>query len=110
MNNVIKKTVVASLITAISFGALANDHAKKLHDWQMKTIYQPSVATLEREQAGFVNIYDGFTSAEVDQILDDKYARIENMMFTRVKLTDTNGDLMIDPYTGEELVEDDGCD
>ncbi len=102
--------MVAAIVTVTTHNAIANDYEQKLHDWQMKTIYQPSVAMLEREEAGFVNIYDGFTSAEVEQILDDKYDRIENMMFTRVKLTDTNGDMMIDPMTGEQLVEDDGCD
>jgi hypothetical protein len=32
------------------------------------------------------------------------------MMFTRVKVTDSKGDVQIDPETGDELTEDDGCD
>jgi len=32
------------------------------------------------------------------------------MMFTRVKLTDTSGKILIDPETGEELTAEDGCD
>ena len=79
-------------------------------NWQMKLVYQPSAAILEREEKGFVFIYDGFTDAEVEAILDHKFERIDSMMFTRVRMTDPAGEVQLDPVTGEELVEDDGCD
>lgn len=92
------------------FHSTVNASSEKLERWQMNMIYHPSEPTLERENRGFVNIYDGFNETQVDQILDDKFGRMENMMFTRVKLTDSSGEILLDPVTGDELIADDGCD
>lgn len=81
----------------------------QLSSWELKMIYQPSNHVLERERQGHVNIYDGFKSYQVEKILDDNFGRIENMMFTRVKMTDEYGEVMIDPETGNEMVSEDGC-
>ena len=90
--------------------AVSDQYQNKIHNWQIKQIYQPSQNLLDRESRGFVNIYDGFTDARVDLILDDKFDRIDNMMFTHVKITDTAGAVLKDPVTGNDLFEDDGCD
>ncbi len=79
-------------------------------DWQMKQIYQPSEHLLERERRGFINIYDSFTDKQVDHVMDHKFDRLQNMMFIRVKQTDTQGEVLTDPETGEDMVDDDGCD
>ena len=79
-------------------------------NYDLKMIYQPSQYLLERERNGHVNIYDGLKNNQVNQILDDNFSRIVNMMFTRVKLTDEYGEVMIDAETGYEVVADDGCD
>ncbi len=50
-----------------------------------------------------------FNETQVDQILDDKFERMDRMMFTRVKLIDSSGDILLNPETGEELTADDGC-
>lgn len=73
-------------------------------------IFHPTQTVLERESKGFVFIYDGFNEDQVAKILDTKFDRIDHMMFTRVKLTDTSGEILVDPETGEELIADDGCD
>ena len=88
----------------------ADGSGATLEEWQLDLIYFPSDSMLEREAEGFVFIYDGLSDAVIEKILDDKYDRIEYMMFTRVKQTDTNGDTLIDPETGDELLVDDGCD
>ncbi len=88
----------------------AENTGPTLDEWQLDLIYHPSDAMLEREARGFVFIYDGFTDTQVEQVLDDQYDRIESMMFTRVKKTDENGERMIDPETGDEMLFDDGCD
>ena len=87
-----------------------NASTTTLEGWQMNMIYQPSESVLERENRGFVHIYDGFDEKRVEQILDDKFERMQNMMFTRVKLTDDSGEILLDPETGEEMTADDGCD
>jgi len=102
--------IVISLALILSQNAMANSQAPSLERWQTNMIYHPTESVLERESNGFVFIYDGFNENKVDQILDDKFNRIDHMMFTRVKLTDTSGEILIDPETGEELTAEDGCD
>lgn len=87
-----------------------NAAATSLERWQMEMIYRPSESVLEREDRGFVHIYDGFRETQVEQVLDDRFERMEHMMFTGVRLTDNNGDVLLDPETGEELIAEDGCD
>jgi hypothetical protein len=116
------KVIAVSLLISISQIAVAfsdesmgdqsisDQTVNKYERWQMNLIYQPSQSTLDREGRGFVHIYDGFTDTQVNQIMDDKFERIDSMMFTSVKITDTEGAVLKDPMTGYELVEDDGCD
>jgi hypothetical protein len=89
---------------------MADSQASSLERWQMNMIYHPTESVLERESKGFVFIYDGFDENQVAKILDTKFDRIDHMMFTRIKLTDTSGEILVDPETGEELIADDGCD
>ena len=109
MNNPISYLVI-SLFLVFSHNAMANSTAPSLEKWQLNMIYHPTEAALEREAKGFVFIYDGFNETQVDHILDARFDRIDHMMFTRVKLTDSSGEILLDPETGEELMADDGCD
>ena len=93
-----------------SQNAAANASAPSPERWQMNMIYHPGESVLERENRGFVLIYDGFKETQFDQILDAKFDRMDSMMFTRVKLTDSSGDILLDPETSDELTADDGCD
>lgn len=90
-------------------GAGENSMENAAADWQMKQIYQPSETLLKREQRGLVTIYDGFTDVEVIHVLDHNFPRMGNMMFTRIKTTDSQGQLLRDAQTGEEVTEEDGC-
>jgi hypothetical protein len=111
MNTIALKILANSLVICLSQNLLADESAPQgLESWSMKTIYQPSRSLLDREKRGLVNIYDGFTDTQVNQVLDDKFGRIDHMMFTRVKTTGTDGRVLKDPVSGEEMVEDDGCD
>lgn len=98
------------LCLTLSNNAIANSQRPSLESWQMNMIFHPTQTVLERESKGFVFIYDGFNEDQVAKILDTKFDRIDHMMFTRVKLTDTSGEILVDPETGEELIADDGCD
>ena len=108
------KTIVLSIVIGLwlawSGAASADETRVTLEEWQLDLIYFPSASMLEREADGFVFIYDGLLDAEIEKILDDKFDRIEYMMFTRVRKTDPSGDPMIDPDTGDEMLVDDGCD
>ncbi|WP_457666513.1 hypothetical protein [Thiolapillus sp.] len=97
----------ASLSGIATEGVAAEDDSM---DWQMQQIYHPGKGLLQREQRGLVTIYDGFTDVQVDHALDRNFPRMGNMMFTRIKTTDRNGKILRDAMTGEEMVEEDGCD
>ncbi len=110
------KKMFSFLIIILMFTACQNVNAEneqtefQTNSWQMKQIYQPNQNLLDREKSGLVMIYDSFTDSQVNQILDEKFNRIQSMMFTRVKQTDSQGVVLKDPQTGEDLVDDDGCD
>lgn len=108
----ILKALAISLIIGMSQNVFSASGQTMLNpdSWLMKMIYQPSQSMLDREDRGFVNIYDGFTDAQVDEILDRKFERIGHMMFTRMKITSTTGAVLKDPLTGKDVVADDGCD
>jgi hypothetical protein len=90
--------------------AMTNKPEMSLEAWQLRLITDPDDHMLKREANGLVFIYDRLLDSKVDEILDNHFDRIDSMMFTRVKVTDANGDIQLDPETGEELQEDDGCD
>jgi len=83
--------------------------AMTIDKWQYNRLFNPSPMALESEQQGAVVIYDSLTDVTVKQALDQHFDRIQNMMFTRTVITDENGDPKIDPVTGNQLAEDDGC-
>ncbi len=93
--------ITIGLCLAWNSTANAGKNRPTLEQWQLDLIYNPGESMLEREAAGLVFIYDGLLESTVEQILDEKFDRIEHMVFTRVKKTDP---------TGDELVFDDGCD
>jgi len=102
--------IVTTLCLILNHNAMADIQSPSLERWQMNMIYHPTEAVLESESKGFVFIYDGFDANQVAKIFDAKFDRIDHMMFTRVKLTDSSGAILMDPETGDELIADDGCD
>ena len=102
--------ILIALCLTLNLNAMASSTPPSLERWQMDMIFHPCESVLQRESRGFVFIYDGFKENQVDQILDANFDRIDHMMFTRVKLTDSSGEIRIDPDTGDELLADDGCD
>lgn len=104
---------IAISALAIGEGLLPLSHAGSsgnIKRWQNSVLFNPSPAQLKREQSGSIMIYDGLSDRVVDSALDSQFDRINSMMFTRVIVTDEQGDNLIDPDTGDFVVEDDGCD
>jgi hypothetical protein len=83
--------------------------ALAMEQWQYNRLFNPSPADRKAELRGQVVIYDGLTDVTENKAIDQNFDRMQNMMFTRTVVTDENGDPMIDPVTGNEVVEDDGC-
>jgi hypothetical protein len=83
--------------------------AMAIDQWQYNRLFNPSPADREAEKRGTIVIYDGLTDVTVNRALDQHFDRIQNMMFTRTVITNENGEPLVDPITGDKVVEDDGC-
>jgi hypothetical protein len=85
-------TAISALLVVTTLFQTAwarHENPSTLHDsWQLKTLHQPGKFQQAREARGFVNIYDGLSDVEVDKAMDTHFERIENMMFTRIQLSE----------------------
>jgi len=84
-------------VLSISFTVDADSQS----DYQLRRLFDPTDSEYAAENKGSIHIYDGLTSAQVDDALNKHFPRIDNMMFTRIVQIDEQG---------EQYVEDDGCD
>ncbi|UCE89963.1 MAG: hypothetical protein JSW10_03810 [Pseudomonadota bacterium] len=80
-----------------------------LDRWQTNRLLHPTNNERSRERGGHIVIYDNLKDVTVEQALDEHFDRIENMMFTRILITDEAGQVQRDPASGRLLMEDDGC-
>lgn len=76
--------------------------------WQTNRLFKPTDYHHKKESQGQIVIYDGLRDTTVKKALDTNFNRIENMMFTRVIVTDESGQPELD-VAGNLIVEDDGC-
>jgi len=86
-----------------------NSRAEDVRDIDLRRLFEPTKVEREAEARGRIYIYDGLRDIDVERAMRDEYDRIENMMFIREKKTDGKGEVLKDPATGEDVVEDDGC-
>ena len=86
-----------------------NPREEGVRDIDLRRLFEPTEAEREEEATGRIYIYDGLRDIDVERAMRDEYDRIENMMFVREKKTDGKGEVLKDPATGEDVVEDDGC-
>jgi len=77
------------------------------YQWQKQMLFDPSSQQLQVEHRGQVFIYDGIKSVDIELAMDSSYDRIENMMFINTVWTNSEGEPLTDPVTGEPLVDDD---
>lgn len=76
--------------------------------WQVNRLFEPTTNQRKKETQGKIVIYDGLRDTTVKNALDTNFNRIENMMFTRVIVTDESGQPEHD-VAGNVIIEDDGC-
>lgn len=116
-NSLIKFVTLIATFTAMSLSNLAfADKAENIEialldnadKWQMNRLFEPTNKQAKKELNGQIMIYDGLRDTTVTKALDDNFDRIENMMFTRIVITDDFGQPEVDEL-GNILVEDDGC-
>lgn len=76
--------------------------------WQMNRLFEPTINQLKKETSGKIMIYEGLRDTVITKALNKHFNRIENMMFTKVIVTDKNGEPKLD-IAGKVTYEDDGC-
>jgi hypothetical protein len=105
-HHVLRDVVVGfQLVAGLCTAALASDSAD--YYWQRQMLFEPSDQQLQLEDRGQVFIYQGIKSADIDLAMDSHYDRIDNMMFVNTVWTNEGGEPIIDPYTGNPVVDDD---
>ena len=72
-------------------------------DFQERLLLHPTTKQLTAEQDGRVRIYDSLEMGLINTALDQRFNRIEHMMFSRIHHLPPAG-------AGPAAVEDDGCD
>jgi hypothetical protein len=78
--------------------------------WQEQLLFDPTPAQIAMEESrDRVMIYHGLTDVQVAQAMEQQFDRIQHMMFTGTVITDDRGETMLDPESGQAMVEDDGC-
>ncbi len=116
-NSLIKSVTLIATFSALLFSNLAiADEAENIEialldsadKWQMNRLFEPTQKQELKEHNGQIMIYDGLRDTTVAQALNENFDRIENMMFTRIVITDDLGEPEVDEL-GNVLVEDDGC-
>ena len=96
-----------SFFVILLLGFLVSAEARD--NWQEQMLFNPSANQLKLEKDGRIIIYDGLKDTQVSQAMDTQFDRVQSMMFVRTVATDSEGEIMVDEETGEEIVEDDGC-
>ena len=90
-------------------GACGAAFAADVSEIERRRLFEPIEAELRAEADGRIYIYDGLREIDIAHAMDQEFDRVESMMFIRVRSTDEKGELLKDPATGEEFVQDDGC-
>lgn len=111
-----KSSVIIMTIFVISWSGTsqaANSRGElalleSVNKWQVTRLFKPKQTQRKLEQKGYITIYDNLPDVTVEKALDRNFSRIENMMFTRVIVTDKHGQPALDE-SGNIIIEDDGC-
>lgn len=116
-NNTVKNSMailIALFVLSFPDKGHAQDASSKLasleasNKWQVARLFEPTQNQRKLEKKGYITIYDNLPDTTVEKAIETNFERIENMMFTRVVITDSNGLPELDE-AGNIIVEDDGC-
>ena len=84
-------------------------YAGDLYEIEKRRLFSPTSTERWAEASGKIYIYDGLRDLDIRHVMDQDFGRIENLMFIRTKKTDPNGEVLKDPATGADIVEEDDC-
>lgn len=106
--------IITVFVAALSAPVQAEETSDQLamleanNQWQVDRLFEPTKGERRLEEKGYIMIYDNLPDSTVDEALDKYFDRIENMMFTRVVVTNEKGLPELDT-AGNIVKEDDGC-
>lgn len=99
--------LVMSFLLCSSVMAAQGDTMDLMYEFQKDQLMDPSEEQLKQEQDGYVFIYDGLKESDIQLALDRYQDRMGSMMFINVVWTDETGKPVVDPYTGQPVIDDD---
>jgi hypothetical protein len=97
------------LKTLLLFLLCSAAYAGDLYEIEKRRLFSPTSTERSAEASGKIYIYDGLRDLDIAHVMDRDFGRIKNLMFIRTKKTDPNGEVLKDPVTGVDIVEEDGC-
>ena len=105
-----KNTTITTALLALALLLFRPSNADAADNWQERMLFEPTPAQLQVEKSrDRIMIYAGLKDVQVAQAMEEQFDRIEHMMFVGTVVTDSRGESVVDPDTGEVKVEDDGC-
>lgn len=78
-----------------------------MYDFQFDQLMDPSEEQLQLEKEGYVFIYEGLKDSDIELALDRYQDRMGSMMFVNIIWTNEAGEPLVDPYTGQPVVDND---
>jgi hypothetical protein len=99
--------VIAGLLLCSATMASQGEDVELIYEFQYDQLMDPSAEQLRLEREGYVFIYDGLKESDIQVALDRHQDRMASMMFINVVWTDEAGNPVVDPDTGQPLVDDD---
>lgn len=106
--------IVSLFVVSFSGATHAENASDKMamleasNKWQVARLFEPTQSQRKLEGRGYITIFDNLPDTTVEKAMDNNFHRIENMMFTRIVITDKNGLPELD-QAGNIVIEDDGC-
>lgn len=98
---------IAGFMLCTSVMAQQDDAMDLMYEFQFDQLMDPSEEQLVLEKEGYVFIYDGLKESDIQLALDKYQDRMGSMMFINVVWTNEAGEPLVDPYTGQPIVDND---
>lgn len=110
MDSIKRKVISITIVGLLSCSAAIasqGENVDLMYEFQYDQLMDPSEEQRQLEKEGHVFIYEGLKESDIQTALDKHQDRMASMMFINVVWTDEAGNPLVDPDSGQPLVDDD---